>query len=366
MNKDDKLLLKKAAIVTMAVVIVTGVSWLLYSFLGFLLSIWGNIINFLLPFIFAFVFAYILKPVVNFLETKKIPRLGAILLIYIAIGTLLFFVGTWLFSTMIYEAQKLIALAPQYASDLQDIIKNLHNWAEHWELPIAITDAIIDSIEEIEYQLTQFLDRILDIDSVLGLLMSIFGHFLSLVAFPVILLYFLKDAEFLKEQVSLLIPNKYRKRTLLVFSDIDRTIGAYIRSQIIICGFIGVLTYLGLLILGVDFALILGVVAGITNIIPYFGPFIGAVPSTIVAFLQSPTLAIKVVILITVIQQIESQIVAPQVFGKNLAFHPLVVIAALIAGGNFFGVIGMILAVPVVAILRVFLRHLALGYWLDS
>ncbi|ACB85353.1 AI-2E family transporter [Natranaerobius thermophilus] len=364
MDFEDRRWMKKIGLATTSVLIVIIIFAVLYWLLSTAVILRSQIINFLLPFLFAFVVAYILKPAVDYMEENKIPRILAILILYAIIGSFLVFVGGRAFATIVNEVQKLISIAPQYARDIQFFLMDLELWIERHDLPIMVTETIRENIAEAETELTEYLDRIVDVESLLAFALNIFGHFLSLVAFPIILFYFLKDTDLIKKNLSFLIPGRFRKRFLFAFRDINRTIGAYIRSQIIICGFIGLLTYLGLMILGVDFALVLGIFAGITNIIPYFGPFIGAIPSTVVALLQTPTLAIKVIILITIIQQIESQIVAPQVFGKNLAIHPLAVITVLIAGGQFFGILGMILAVPVLAITRVVVRHLAFDFWL--
>ncbi|OWZ83438.1 AI-2E family transporter [Natranaerobius trueperi] len=364
MDTGDRRLFRNAAVVTIAIVVIVGLFYFIMNFLGTVITLRSQIFNFLLPFFIAFILAYIFKPTIDLLEENKVPRSLAILILFAVIGGFLVFWGTRAFSTIIKETQKLIAVAPDYAEEIQSFIKQIEIWIDRHELPITVTEVIRDNIEEVQRDLTLYLDRIVDVESLFGVALGFFGHFLSLVAFPIILFYFLKDADLIKKNLSFVIPNKYRKRVLLVLRDINRTIGAYIRSQIIICGFIGVLTYLGLWILGVDFAMVLGLIAGITNIIPYFGPFLGAIPSTVVGFVQAPTLAITVIILITVIQQVESQILAPQIYGRNLAIHPLAVVTVLIAGGHFFGVIGMILAVPILAIIRVIIRHLALGFWL--
>ena len=107
-----------------------------------------------------------------------------------------------------------------------------------------------------------------------------------------------------------------------------------------------------------DFALILALVAGVTNVIPYFGPFLGAIPAVLTALLQAPALALKTALVYTIIQQAESHFIAPQVLGKSLGLHPLVVILALLAGGQFLGLPGLMVAVPATAVARIVIRNL--------
>ncbi len=363
LNIEKRKLFQNAMIATLAVVLVITLFYFVYLFLGLFANYFGDIVNFLLPFIFAFLVAYILKPLVDVMENQKIPRIIAVLLIYAVIGGAVVFIGTRAFTALILEIQNLIYMAPELAQDIENLIEELEVWFEDLNLPITVTETIRENIIEIERDITNYLDQIVDFESIFAIAMEIFGHILSLIAFPIILFYFLKDTDYLKAQLTKAIPSQYRCKVTSLAQDVNKVIGAYIRSQLIICGFIGVLTYLGLLILGVDFALLLGVFAGITNIIPYFGPWIGAIPSILVAFLQEPILAIQVIILITIIQQIESQVVAPQIYGRNLAIHPLAVIAVLIFGGRFFGILGMILAVPVLAVVRAIIQNTAIHLW---
>lgn len=161
-----------------------------------------------------------------------------------------------------------------------------------------------------------------------------------------------------------MIPNKFRGRVRAVAEDIDKTLGAYVRGQLFISVFVASMVYVGLILLGVEFAILLAIINGITNVIPYFGPIIGAVPAFFIALLESPLLALKVILMITIVQQIESHIVAPTVYGRNLGIHPVIVILSLLAGGSFFGFMGLIFAVPVIAVIKVLLKHL--GGWRTS
>jgi predicted PurR-regulated permease PerM len=116
-----------------------------------------------------------------------------------------------------------------------------------------------------------------------------------------------------------------------------------------------------LLILGVAFPLVLAIIVGITNLIPYIGPIIGAVPALLVALLEQPLLALKVLILIIVVQQVESQLITPYVIGRSVRMHPLAIILALLLAGKLFGIVGLILAIPTVIVLRILGKHLLLA-----
>ncbi|MEW6230265.1 MAG: AI-2E family transporter, partial [Bacillota bacterium] len=154
------------------------------------------------------------------------------------------------------------------------------------------------------------------------------------------------------------IPGRWRSEVVGLLIEMDHALGSFIRGQLLVSGIVGVLISLGLSIIGVDFALVIGLLAGIFDIIPYFGPVIGAVPAIALALLKSPVLVIYVVVLFVVVNQIESAIVGPNILGEQIGLHPVAVIFAILAGGHLFGVTGVLLAVPVAAIIKVFLRYL--------
>jgi predicted PurR-regulated permease PerM len=139
--------------------------------------------------------------------------------------------------------------------------------------------------------------------------------------------------------------------------DIDQVIGEFIRGQLIVCTVIAVLTSIALYLMGVQFAIILGMIAGIVDVIPYFGPFIGMLPCIAVALLQSPKLALYTALAFIAIQQVESNIISPKIVGDRVGLHPVVIIFALLAGERLLGFIGLVLAVPAAAIIKVILHH---------
>jgi predicted PurR-regulated permease PerM len=132
-----------------------------------------------------------------------------------------------------------------------------------------------------------------------------------------------------------------------LFNRVQRKMGLWLRGQLILCLIIFALTYLGLSILGVKYALILALIAGLTEFIPYLGPFLGGVPAVFLAFTQSPTLAIFVAILYIIVQQIENNFLTPKIMEKAVGLNPIVSIAAIMVGFSIGGVIGALLSIPV-------------------
>lgn len=361
MNKD---LLKLVALVTLVISAVLFGFEIIQDFIVNIYQVRDKVFVFILPFLLAIILYYILNPVVEFIAAYKVPKIAAILGVYGIVLTLIVLVGIELFSAIFDEIQDFARELPRYTRELREFLDETEFIIQ--ELPLPVTEAINEAIFEFQTNFVTIIRTFLDIEGLLGTGINILAYVFSLVALPIILFYFLKDTEKISNQLILVFPPKYRKNVREIAADVDFTLGSYVRGMLIVCLFVGVLTYLGLLILGVEFALVLGIIAGITNIIPYFGPFIGALPSTIVALLESPFLALKVVIWILIIQQVESQLISPQVLSRNLNLHPLAIVTVLIGGGHFFGLPGLILAVPLLAISRVVARHLFWDYFLGE
>ncbi|MCR3921852.1 MAG: AI-2E family transporter, partial [Firmicutes bacterium] len=297
------------------------------------------------------ILAYILNPLVEFLENRRVPRSLGILLIYAV-----FFIAGFIFSvtvipSLINDLQKLGEMVPQYTEQFQQFLFNLQSNYRRINLPESLRLALDQNILELQIGVQAVLER------ATGTVLSIFSNLMTILVIPLVVYYILRDMDSLKRSLVLLFPKKYRNWITSMGSEMDRTLGAYFRGMLIICFLVGFMTYLGLVVVGLDFALILGIISGLTNIIPYFGPIIGAIPAILLALLTSPSQVMKVILVYVIVQQLESQVIAPQILGRSLGLHPLVVIIILIVGGKFFGLPGLIFAVPLTAIIRIFLKH---------
>jgi predicted PurR-regulated permease PerM len=176
----------------------------------------------------------------------------------------------------------------------------------------------------------------------------------------------LKDGYKLAPNIKRLLPEKHREQTMELLSEMSRTISKYISGQMIECLFVGTFTAIGYLIIGIPYALLLGVIAGICNIIPYIGPYIGIAPALIVSFSHGGWLSVVYnIVVVIVVQQIDGNLVYPNVIGKSLQIHPLTIIIILLAAGNIAGLMGMILAVPLYAVVKVVVVHMWNIYQLD-
>lgn len=303
-----------------------------------------------LPFLIACLIAYLLYPVIKKIHEFHIPKGLAILFVY-----LLFFGGAaYLFyrvyPAMVHQLYDLNEHLPQFIATYQDLIYRLYEYTSF--LPEAVHDKMDQIINQVENSMDNVLTKLV------GGFTKIFDMIVIITVIPVLVFYYLKDYHKIKSFFKKFIPQKYRGQSSIMIHAIDESLGNYIRGQLIVCLFVSLTTFLVFYFLKVKYALLLAIIMGLTNIIPYFGPIIGAVPAVAITFMTSGKMVIFVLISIFVIQLIESNLLSPYIVGKSINIHPVAIIFALLLGGELFGVIGMIIAVPLLTILKVITNHL--------
>lgn len=313
-----------------------------------------NVRTILVPFIFAFFIAYILNPMVQYVENKNVPRGFAILLVYLIVFTFLTGIVVFGVPLLIQELNKLGQAIPNMAAEIHSVITYLENRYTSFALPEAVTTVIDDSIRDMEAGLVNI------VKAGTAAVVKLFSYMLCFIIAPVFAYYILRDLGRIKNSFEMTIPRKYRSDVMAVVRDLDEIISGFIRGHLVIAAIVGTLTGIGMYLIGADFSLIIGFIAAIAELIPYLGPFITAIPAVALAFLVSKKTAIYAVIVILVVQQLENSVISPKILGQNLGLHPLVIIFALLAGGELYGFAGLLLGVPAAAAIKVALRYIYL------
>lgn len=307
------------------------------------------------PFLLAAVLSYLLNPLVNLLAQRGFSRLSALIFIYLAVivlGT----VGVGLLvPVVIGELNRLAEFLPGYFAQLQAMATEFQERYSQFQLPGAVRQSLDDAIVAVQGRLIGL------IASAAQGALGIFTALFSLLLAPVLSFYLLKDLDQLRCGLRRILPRGDRPGALDLLGEIDAAISGFVRGQLIVAALVGLMVTAALTLLRVRFAVILGIFAGVTDIIPYFGPLIGAIPAVAVAAAGAPLEALKVLAAIFVIQQVESQLLSPRIVGSHVGLHPLAVIFALLAGFELFGLVGMIAAVPAAAVARVLA-----GRWLQA
>ncbi|NGP46538.1 AI-2E family transporter [Bacillaceae bacterium SIJ1] len=308
-----------------------------------------------LPVVLAGVAYYLLNPLVDFLEKHRIRRIYSIFGLFIAIIGLI----TWAIVSVVPLIQaQILDIAEEFPSYIRQIGQEL---AGLWYSPI-INDVKETLNIDIQRFAESFSNRTTEfIDNASGRVFSFVGTItevvLAIVTLPFILFYLLKDGKRLPGYIVQFIPVKLRGQSLQVLGDINHQISSYIRGQIIVSFCIGVLLYIGYLIIGLDYSLTLAVIAAFTSVVPYVGPTIAITPALIIALVTSPIMLLKMVAVWTIVQLVEGKFISPQIMGKNLHIHPITIIFVILTAGNLFGIIGILLAVPGYAVLKVICTH---------
>ncbi|WP_418792288.1 AI-2E family transporter [Phosphitispora sp. TUW77] len=308
----------------------------------------------LVPFILAFFIAYLLNPLVYYIENKKVPRGLAILLVYMVLFCMVTSIMVFGVPYIVEEFNQLGNIIPKLTMEIRGIISDIEGSYSRFKLPQAIKAVIDERIKQGEELLINMLRA--GADS----LVKLFSYLLGLIIAPVFAFYMLKDAEQIKNSFVLTIPRKYRSDIMAVLRDLDEIISAFFRGHLIISLIVGVLTGVGMYLVGLDFAFIIGLIAGIAELVPYLGPFITAVPAVFLGLLVSKKTAVYAIIIVLIVQQLENAVISPKILGKSLGLHPLVVIFALLAGGEIYGFAGIIMAVPGAAAIKAVLRYIYL------
>jgi len=308
----------------------------------------------LVPFVFAFFISYILNPAVRIIEDKKVPRTVAILIVYLVVGVLASFIVVFGIPHIVEELNKIGQAIPKLNAEIQSLIDRVENRYSKFTLPEGIRQVINERTGHFQNILVNMARA-----ATTGIL-KLCSYLLILIVAPIFAFYMLKDTDRIKESLTLSIPRDYRSDILAIGRDIDEIIKGFLRGHLLISVIVGFLTALGMYLIGLDFALIIGIIAGVAELVPYLGPFISAVPTVALALLISKKTALYAVFVILVVQQLENTVISPKILGKSLGMHPLSVIFALMAGGELYGFAGIILALPVAATLKVILKYIYL------
>ncbi len=301
----------------------------------------------LIPLMLAGFFFYLLRPLVDYLEKKKMNRSLAILLIYVVFAGILtgFSIGVW--PSLRDQIVALVDNAPALFNALGKQLEELENSAFFQQV-------FPEDVNPLT-QLTEYLNRgfVFLTDYIMNLFSFVSTFAIVLFMFPILLYYMLKEgAKFGKKAVSFL-PNRFKEDGASVLDEINNALKGFIVGRVLVNLALGVLMYIGFLIIGLPYALLLTVVAVIANFIPFIGAILSSIPIVIIGFIQSPATAIWSLIVILAAQQIQDNLIGPYIFGKQLAIHPISIIILVLVGQDIGGIIGVLLVVPVYMILKI-------------
>ncbi|WP_313894618.1 AI-2E family transporter [Psychrobacillus sp.] len=345
---------------TFLMLLIIGLVIMIYDKISFVfdpLTVFlGNVV---LPIILAVIAYYLLRPLLRLLERIKIPRVWGILIIFLALIGL---VTLLVFLVFPFLKEQSIKLVDELPANFVQLLNNLDTFlrtsifANYY---LQIENDVMKLFASIPAEVGKLFQSAIasiatGITSAIG---AVTSFVLSIVMVPFILFYLLKDGEKLPQYVMNILPPRMRNDVHSVFRDIDKQISSYIQGQILVSMCIGLMIFIGFSIIGMPYALLLGVIAMVTSVVPYLGPVIAITPAAIIALVNSPLMLISLAVVWTVVQLVEGKFISPQIMGKSLHIHPITIIFVLITSGALFGVPGVILGIPGYAILKVIVSH---------
>lgn len=322
-----------------------------------LLTTIQNILVVLSPFFLGFLIAWLLNPIITYLETKKIKRGFSIPIIYLTVFGL-----TYLF---------FVAIVPIFVNQLQELIKALPsiiNWLDHSLTGVlnklsdyvdakSVKDGVTSQLITIGASLSKEAPSI-----VISSVSSLVSVFFTIVIGLMIGFYLLLDYGSLSVTIKKFIPAKHQDEADTLLFKINGQLYEYIKGLLLVLMALFIVCALVFNLIGLKAALLLAFICMVLDIIPYVGPFIGGAVATLVGFSQSPTTGIITIIAVLVIQQIEGNVLQPVIMGKTMKLNPVVIIVSLLVFGYLFGILGMILATPIAAIIKIIFNHFDYKY----
>ncbi len=317
----------------------------------FLFDMWDIVWAILLPLVVSIIATYVLRPVVDALVARKVPRTLSILIIYAILAIFLTVIFLNALPLLSLQIQAFIRQLPGYVAAIDDLIDRL-SFATRI-LPNGVRVALEKTLNSAESDLLGGLSRTL-----IGVKDMVSGAIQAFIV-PFLVFYLLKDYSLFTALLVRVFPKRSRKTVEEILERIDQSLGRYVRGQLFVMLLVGVATFIGMLIVGMPYALMLSLIVALTNIIPYIGPFIGAAPALFMALGVSHVMLFKVLLVNLVVQQLEGNIFSPWIMGKTMNLHPLLILLAVMFAGEVAGVAGLIFAVPIVAVLKVIFDHVS-------
>ena len=351
--KESRLMFWTVWLLAVAVLIylLQGIDFILNPLVGILTALF-------MPLLIAGFLYYLLNPLVRLLERFKVKRIvGIAFVMILLIGFIVISIILGI-PMLIEQTTNLISGIPEFISELEIYANRLADepWMQQFDVNLAL--------ENLEIWLRDIGSRVLTgMVSGVGSAIQAFTEIAFLmITVPVILFYMLHDGKKFLPLVVDITPNKYKKNVKEMIIKTDDTISSYVSGKGMASLLVGVLLFFMYSIVNIPSAFLLSFFAAITNFIPYVGPFIGAGPAIIVGLIESPARAVLAAVFVLVAQQLDSNFFTPLLVGKSLAIHPLTVILVLLASANIAGLIGMLIGVPVFAILKTIGTYLVKMY----
>ncbi|MFQ5824889.1 MAG: AI-2E family transporter [bacterium] len=313
----------------------------------------------LAPFVLSFVFAYIFDPLVDLLQRLKLPRVVAILLIVVLLIGLIIVALIFLIPQLVQQIGDLLEQTLSYVPRVKEWFQtDVLNFLARLNIDVekvkqTLSEELPKRLQDI---LSTFFQGVLNVTIGVG---TVISQILNLVLIPVLTFYFLKDFDNIVTKIGSLIPVEKQLLVKDYAQKIDRALSGFLRGQLTVCFIVAVLTTLGLFVFGIKYALILGITAGVLNIVPYVGLLVSLGLALIVGiFSPEPVLScLKILAVFGVVQSLEGSVISPKIVGESVGLHPAWVIFSILVFAQFWGFVGLLIAIPAAATVKIMIQN---------
>ena len=303
---------------------------------------------------------YLVKPIYDYLLNKKVPKGIAILLVMVGVIVIFIMIITSLVPIIQKQLLDLVSQLPYYYQIISEQVENFMQTGFFETIQEQFNKINTDFIQSITERLNGILNFTFSgIGSVVGIIGDIV---ITVMTMPVILYYLLKDGNKVIPFVTRMFPTRSQHKISVMLNEMNQQVSSYIRGQITVAICVGFTYIIGYTLIGLPYGVTIGMIAGLLTIIPYLGSIIGLTPALIIGFVTNPTLALHVLLVFVIEQLIESRVLQPLILGSSLKMHPVTILIILLAAGKMFGLVGLLIAVPGYAVVKVFITHFFAWY----
>ena len=370
-NKNDKIdyrnlnaLIQTARVILKILLVLSICGIIIFGFIFLektqILNIIGTIISISMPLFIGFGFAWLVEPVIRSLEKKKLSRKLSTFIVYILFVLILILLLVLVVPEFISQLRELINQVPSFLADIKNFITNIFSNFKDSEIDInAVQNNIFTQLETFATSITTN-----SLSNMVNTITSILSSSATVLLGLIIGLYFSLDFDKIENRIKSMIPKSQKDDGNMLLHELNIMARNYVSGTLFTSLVVTFFTFVGLIISGISSPLLFAIFCGITNIIPYFGPYIGGIPTIIVAFSISPMCGIIVAITIVLVQTIEGNIINPIIVGRATDIHPITIVIGLLIFQHYFGIIGMIIATPVIGAIKILFNYFNTKYGL--
>ncbi|HEL2401391.1 TPA: AI-2E family transporter [Streptococcus suis] len=326
-----------------------------FTKVSFLLKPLGSFIEIiLLPMLLTGLLYYLLNPIVDWLEKYKITRTAAISVLFVLIGMLL----VWGLAVVIPSIQgQVVSFAQNLPSNIQKIESQVTTLLENEQFE-QFRPTALEILNKVNDQIVSYAQKFSSsaVNWASSLISTASQIIVAILIMPFILFYLLRDGQYLNRHVTQYLPTKWRSSVSKVLTDVNSQLSNYVRGQVTVAIIVALMFSVMFSVIGLSYPVTLGVMAGFLNLIPYLGSFLAMIPAVVLGLIAGPVMLVKVLIVFMLEQTIEGRFVTPLIIGSSLSIHPITILFVLLTAGQMYGVLGVLLGIPIYASIKVVVK----------